>query len=437
MTDETATEGAGSQTIGSNVELVRELLKDPVYGIMFLVILVAEGALFYWLLMADTSAERIIVGCLMVALIGVVLLVYTIERGRFYKLEHHKHSVSTAPESMVRDPVEEDVATQSQDVVIAPDGTFLYAQPPKNWTVSVSNLKDMVTNALDQQKLGSLVPDIMPYRTGGVVTFTANNASELEYTPGQSLHNGRPVAAVLDETFADQINMFSVSRYGSMIHDISAEHMFVVLMAGYTTGGAKIDEITDTPTGEGVRRSLSGKCSLNFSHVKVNGVEVEEAVLEARLSVVVHKNFIYVVRTAHLTGLPDSEKRVAEIEQIVSSFQAASSANAADREAEDREKGDIEYDQVFEDLLPSAIFQKAGGILQEMETAGGTPRVTELQIARLKKLHGYAAHYDSIVPSELTDEIHTLIECAEEAFAGSPQKLMDFVNKQESDDTAA
>ncbi|WP_299328166.1 hypothetical protein [Parasphingopyxis sp.] len=346
-------------TIGSNIELIRELLKDPVYGIMFLVILVAEAALFYWLLISETAAERIIAGGLMIALIVVVLVVYTIERGRFYRLEHLKQSSPAAPESMVRDPVQEEVASKSQDVVIAPDGTFLYTQPPKGWTVSVSNLKDMVTEALDKQKLGSLVPDIMPYRTGGVVTFTSNDKAEIEYTPGKSSLNERPVIAVLDETYADQVNMFSVSRYGSMIHDISAEHMFVNLMAGYATGGATIDEIADTPQGEGVRRSLSGKCSLIFNNAKINGAEVEKAVLEARLSVVVHKNFIYVIRTAHLTGLPDSDERNTEIERIVASFQAASSANTADREEKDRKKGDVEYDLIFKDLLPNAILQKA------------------------------------------------------------------------------
>jgi hypothetical protein len=412
--------------IGSDKNFVLALIRRS-EGFFYLLALIVEGMLFLIFLVGRTDTERLLALGGFLLFLLVLIFYYSRERGQFHEREMKKLGQPAVPPSMTARPIGAAEAEGQADLRTAPDGTFVYATPPANWKITATTLADDLKQALDQQAMSAFMsgsPE--PFRSGPVVLFNESNGHRIEYLPGQSQINGRLAFGTFNEDINEQVRMYSVSKHGGMMRDMSAEHVFGHIVAALIQGGVKIETIRSAPSEVGGRATLTALGTLRLGHARIDGVEIASAAVEVRLHVVEYANFLYVIQTRVVTGIESTEARRSEIGEIVNSFRAASAANAVERERLDAEEAEKSFEAMAISAAPDILFGKAGAVIESIR-ASGQPRVTPKHLEQLDMLVAYAKAFPKWVPEPVRAALEELRLHAMAALDGEPAALASFL----------
>jgi hypothetical protein len=424
---------SGPQPSGSNIDLIRELLKNPVHGFFFLIVIVAEGGLFLTFLRTQSDPVRYAALGAFVVLMLAAMAFFAVERHRFYALERERLAAAAVPRNLVAEPIGAEAVERAADIMTSPDGTFVYSRPPENWRVVITTIEDDILQLLREQGLAQ--PEsvhVLPFRAGPLVRFDESHSRRIGYLPGRSMMNGRPAIGAFNERLREQLRMYSVSKHGGMIREMTAEHVFSVVLSSLVQFGSRAVEIRAAPSGVDRRATLTARCVTTVENVLIDDQEVASAAIEALLHVVEYANFVYVIHCIHVAGAPNSAARAGEANSIVASFRAAAAANAAQREAVDREEADRFYDLVTGEQAPGVLHAKARELCRQMSTSGGVPRVDERRLEEVTLLARYAEAFPNYIPEDLREALLGLEAAAKAAFGGNPEPLAAILAESES-----
>jgi hypothetical protein len=420
--------------IGSDKSFVLSLIRRS-EGFFYLLALIIEGMLFLIFLVGRTDVERLLALGGFLLFLLVLIFYYSRDRDRVHAREMKKLQLRTVPQSMIAAPIEPDEARQQPDLRTAPDGTFVYATPPANWKIEASTLADDLKRAMDQQAMAALVPSgPEPFRSGPLVLFNESNGHRIEYLPGRTEINGRLAFAALNEDINEQVRMYSVSKHGGLMRDMSAEYVFGHILASLIQGGVKVETIRSAPSEVGGRATLTALGTLGLNHARIDGVEIASAAIEARLHVVEYANFFYVIQTRLVRGIESTEARRGEIGEIVNSFRAASAANAVERERLDAKEAEENFEKLAIGAAPEILFGKAGAVIESIR-ASGHPVVTPKQLEQIDMLVAYAKAFPTWVPEKVVATLEKLRLDAKAALDGNQVPLAAFL--QSVDEGAA
>ena len=410
------------QSRGADKAFVLELAKKP-EGFLFLIAVIAEGMLLLIFSTDHSTVERLsALGGFTILFVILVVYYYRL-RGRAYDLRRFELERRAVPPNMTLAAVK---AERFPDLRTAVDRTFVYAEPPANWDLSETSLEEQVGTAVKQQG-GDASAIVLAYRAGKAVLFKERVSHRIAFLPGKSLINGRYAFGQFNIEHHDSVGMYSVSKRGGMIRDMTAEHVFAQLLAGLVGDGVKFDVIRVAPAEVGGRTTLTGGGASKLEHVAIDGLEVASAAIEARLHVVEHANLIYVIETRLLVGTPSSEERRAEVLEIVQSFRAAKTADAAKREHEDAEEADRVYEKLMHDKAGQMLLGQGGMLLQNTEMVDGVPRVDEHMRELAGQLEAYANAFPNYVAEPDRKVIGDFRANVEAAFTGKPAALVEMI----------
>lgn len=430
MAEQSEPREAGVRLAGTNLELIRELMKNPVYGFFVLIVIVVEGALFTAFLKGETATERFVALGLFGTLILAVLLFFAIERKRSYALERAKLAPAPVPPSMVAEPIQEEAIKRESDLHTAPDGTFVYSKPPDSWLVSFSSFEDLALEELKRQRMERLDESRrMPFRAGTLVHFSSRDSTIVKFLPGKSLLNGRAVIGGMSERAESRVVMFSVSKRGGMLRDITAEHVFSHVLAGLLAMGYLIEDIRDAISAIGQRTTLSARGTKRFANVIIDNMPSAAVSTETWLHVVEHENFVYVVQTMVIDGALASSRWRTEIEEIVSSFRVSSAANAAERELKDVQEADAAFDVLMTEGAAGILALKAQSVAGEIQNAEGSIHISEEQLDSIRTLEAYAISFPQYVDEAFRSHLTAFRAAAEKAFAGDDSAIRELLNE--------
>jgi hypothetical protein len=437
MTDEERSNVRLPQPLGADKGFILKLFSKP-EGFFFLVALIVEGMLFLIFIVGHTDTERLLaLGGFLVVLV-ILIIFFSWERQRVHRLDMRKLQPRAVPESMTAAPIKTEEADRAPDLMTSEDGTFVYGRAPANWRVQKSSVEAETHAAMSQQGMAEIATEtVQKFRAGPVVIFNEVTPHEIIYVPGKSLVNGRLAFGVFNEVVTDQVGMFSVSKRGGMMRDMSPEHVFAQVVAGMVGAGVKIDSIRVAPSEVGGRATLTARGILKIEHALIDGVEITSATVEVRLHVVEYSNFVYVIQTRLIEGIPTSDARRVEMEEIIGTFRAASAANAAERERKDAAEADKSFEKVMQEGAADMLMFKAKSLLREMAVPDGVPRVTSRHVEAIKTLESYAVAFPGYVSEDDRDALQDFRERAEAAFAGQPARLAELMQSVLTDEAQA
>lgn len=417
---------------GRDAGFVQALMSNPVYGFLMLFLFVVEFALFILIVTSSDPIQRYVsIGAFAaLAIVALIAFVYVrrsdVDTERM-KLDRQRTHEISAPESMVVEPVEEAEAEVEINgpVNVAPDSTFLYADPPANWDVEITSLQDIGKAELEQQGLEMLVEGAFtpPFKPGPVAAFNERQNSTLSYTAGLTAINERLTITLFDEVYCDQVTMFSISKSSVLMKSVTLPHIFSQLVAMLLAGGSKIVEISEELAGSDERPSISVRAEKTIEKLSIDDVPTEKAVLEIRLSVVEHEAYFYVIQTRFLAGRPGDEDRKKQIEDIVGSFRVTRAANTQERLEADQKDADQNYETLLETTMGAQIAMRAQSLLGEMIKAGGQVYVSDEAMARMQKLVDQKPNYEEYVDQDLIDILDEFYSATLKARDGDPQDL--------------
>ncbi len=421
--------------IGADTNFVLKLFRKP-EGFFFLLALIVEGMLFLIFIVGRTETERLLAIAGFLFILFMLIVFFSWERHRVFKLDMQRLQPRAVPESMTAAPIKAEDADRASDLMTAGDGTFVYGVPPANWRVQQSSVEEQAKVVISLQSMEEMaVGTEQRFRAGPIVLFTEATVHHIAYIPGKSLLNGRPAMGVLNEDLCDQVVMLSVSKRGGIVRDMPAQHVFAYNLSSLVNGGLKINSIRFAPSEVNGRATLTARGTLGIQHALVDGIEMASVTLECRLHVVEYANFVYVIRTNLLDGMPTSGARRDEIDQIVQSFRAASAANAVEREKADEVEADKYFVEMMKESADAILTMKGRSLIRQMSGPNGLPRVTDKQLEAVKMLESYAIAFPDYVSEEEREALKELVECTQEAVDGQPARLAALIESVVSDET--
>jgi hypothetical protein len=433
----TKAEGRGAEArgadprVGGQIELVKLLFSRPEWGFLFLIVLVAEAALVTMLARAEPGTERLTAMGIFIVLQLAVLLVF------WRALERLRAPAPVVPENLIAKPIPPQEAARREDLVYAPDATFAFGTPPGNWDYDVTTVAEDIARAMQAQLMGDGAPaagGVATLQPGTLVILTERGEHRIDYEPGRSQVNGRPALGAVSESVRDQIRIFSVSKRGSMIRDVTAEQVFALMLLDML--GLRIVEIAQAPSGVGGRSTLTARGAMAMEDVRLDGAAARQVTVEVRLHVVEREAFIYVIRVLHLCEGKDAARRAQEIEAIIASVQPVSPANAAQRARQEEVVADRGWSELMGAMAPGVLAGKAATLLGRLGERGAAA-ITDREAADLGTLAGYAKAFPQFVPADLGADLAAVAAEAQAARAGQPQDLAARIAAMQAEQTPA
>ena len=415
-TDGKATTGSASLApLATRLDLIKVLMEHPEYGLIFLVVLAADGALFLLILRSTDPTERLV----MLGIFAVLLLATLVTLVFVVRILTPK---TVVPPAMLAKSIPADEATRRSDLVytskaapvtpvgadeqVFADNTFAFSQPPDGWTYELTTVEADAVRQFGQQLMGGEITESavqLPFRAGRMVVFSAGGEHVIDYVPGRSTINGRKALGVLDERFRDQVRMFSVSKAGSLMREVTAEHVFVQLLSMFALAGVRVEEIGQEVFGDAGRSALAARCVIAVDGVTVDGQGPASFLLETRLYVVERAHYFYVLKTALMLGTAEAEGRARDIGAIIAGFQPVTPADAAERARLDLEAADASWTQAVAGVAERVLGTKATALLAQINATG-------VVSARQKRDATLLAEYAAVYKDMMTPEFIIVLE---------------------------
>jgi len=385
----------GTATVATDPSRLK-LLLDNRNGLLVLVIFAIESVTGGAVFVAASGIERIAT-----LLIFALVLLATL-----YKLPLTTATVPAMAEIVPGNLTQAATAEQADTLLNHTDGTFAFAQPPANWSLRIATDMEEVPGKL----LGQLVPVpaelaklCLPFKAGPVLMLSEQHICSISYLPGRSTMNGRPVLAVLDENWSATVQVFSVSKAGTTMRDITAEHLFTLLLMQKAQAGFQIKTIREKQVGGQSRTVLRGSAEMSFENVSIDGGPAQQATIAAQMQLVERGEFILVINSAVLRGVPSAADRQREIESIIASITPRRAADAEARGGEERALSDAAWAESVRAVLPDVLAGKASAIVKD---AGALKPLALIRAAdHLAQLAAYGHAMEDLVPPDLTHQL--------------------------------
>ncbi len=391
----------GAATVASDPKLLQLVLNHR-FSVLVLGILAAEGVTGSGIYRADSATERMVAESLFagVLLVGFVLFALLV----FRRTEIESAAVPVVPGNLTQAATAVP-AEQADNLLNHTDGTFAFAQPPSNWSMRTTTLLELASTTLRRQRFG--VPEELgkrvPFKAGPMLMLREQHVYSIHYLPGRSTMNGRPVLAVLDETHSDFVQIFSVSKAGTTMRNITAEHLFALFLMEKVQIGARVTSIRENQVGAQSRTVLRASAELALDHVSIDGGPPQKATLSAQLQLVERGEFILVITSAVLCDVPSAPARLREIEAIIASITPRPTVDAEDRGRRERELSDAEWTEAVREALPGVLAAKATAIVQDAGTL--EPQALIRAAEEVAQLTAYGHAMPDLVPPELTQDL--------------------------------
>jgi len=373
-----------------------KLLLDNRTGLLFLVIFAIESVTGSAIFVTASGTERVVT-----LLIFALVLIATL-----YKLPLPIKARPAVPDIVPSNLTQAATAVQADNLLNHVDGTFAFARPPANWSMRITTVMEELSGKLLGQRVP--VPEelgkrCLPFKAGPVLIMSEQHIRSISYLPGRSILNGRPVLAVLDENWSATVQVFSVSKAGTTMRDITAEHLFSLLMMEKAQAGFRITTIREKQVGAQSRTVLRGSAELSLENVSIDGGPPQKATIAAEMQLVERGEFILVINSAVLCGVPSAADRQREIESIIASITPRRAADAEERGREERALADAEWTESVRAMLPDVLAGKASAIVKD---AGTLKPLALIRAAdHVAQLAAYGQAMPDLVPPDLTHQL--------------------------------
>lgn len=405
---------ATGKSVGSNLDLIKVLFSRPEWGFLFLLVLVAESALLaISLVTSDRNLSYGSLAAFVVVLLGAM--------GLFLALIRRTLPIPAVATNLAAPAISTEEAERRPDLLYTSrDGTFAVGKVPPGWTVSHSSFESFVTAAAAGQGLQFAGQAGLPFRPGELMMIKASREMDLAYIPGRTRLNGRPAVSQFPERYASQVIIFSVSRFGTLLREVPAEHLFATFLGMMASGPAPVVEVGNSVLNG--HKTLTARLRLEVDDAEVNGTSVAKLIFENQLHVVERPGFTYVA-TAQFVVDDQNDSLEREVRAILNSIQPTEPPDA-----EARLKADAaETEAAFSTIVPGVLALKAQTLVDQMQHEDGSVRATEQQAGHMKLLADYADSLSTAVPEDLRSLIHGAAEAAAEAAQGDPAPLRTFI----------
>ena len=126
----------------------------------------------------------------------------------------------------------------------SPDGTFVYGAPPAGWKVEIMTLDEELEIIFKEQGMGAngRRRRDAPLPGGAAGPIQPETSTEkLEYLPGELLMNGRPAMGAFKEEIPDMVRMYSISKHGGLMREMTADHVFAQVLAMSLQASMKVE----------------------------------------------------------------------------------------------------------------------------------------------------------------------------------------------------
>lgn len=412
----------GAQLAG-NINLIRLLVEKPELGLLFLVVLAVQPILTLVFVRSNEGWLQALALVMGFVLMAAVLLV-------FYKQSKKPAPSPAVPESLLAEAVPVQAVERLDEPANAPDGTFAFRPPPTNWSVKFTTVAEDVARRVAGTLFdGTKAEDLnrkAPFQAGALVVFSENTGSEIEYVPGQSTKNGRFVVGILPETVRDEILMFSASKQGSMMRDVTAEHLLIQELGAQAQLGVRFIAIDSAPAPLSGLSTLSARGEIGLGKVRINGGAVQDIAIEMAIAIAERQGLFYIIKSIHVAGVKHAETRKGEAKAIIDSFVARPTADAESRLQADRAKADQVFENAMLEVAPGVLATITQQIIVAM-MAADPPAPTSEQLVNLRRLTAYAKAFPAWVPAEMTERLEKLVGVSEAALKGSSAPLLELL----------
>lgn len=285
--------------------LIKEFGSNGPYGIIGGLGLILEALLTTWLGLADSAAERITAGCLMVLVLlafGLFVLIIELTEQRTASPQSEAAArLDVAPIPQAEADRLPNVASGSDDslpgeLLSGPGGSYVIAKPPDGWTIDDVSIESVA------KEMGIEPPPNAQQLSSSILTFRFGEPVNFFPRPDRMRINGRLAPTLLTLPFKRMFQITTMAHYAPPWFTKRSLYDNLVQIAGTsaTTQGASIVSIAPVTLRKTKREALVAEQLQVFEHITLDGTEHERVDLVTRFIAIRGDLFDYALGSTNL-----------------------------------------------------------------------------------------------------------------------------------------
>jgi len=368
---------------GSWVRVIREAGRGPYY-LLALVCLIGESLLYVWFSKADSGAERITAGSLMVvvilAFVGAVLVIERLRRPTplpaaveaartldtpgvsLAEIESRRKIVPAVPDAAADGAAADGAAAEAAaglpaldvppgEIISGPDGSYVLARPPRGWSVrqtSVEGLLKDVLGVTDLSDAGEMV-NAANLLVNSVLVFEFGRGTTCTPLPDRTRVNGRAIPLLVQDYISRNLRIITLHRHQppffierSLYDNVVAQMTGTLLTQLVTLKSLMPGNLPKTN-----REMLVAEISQELENILIEGQEKEKLKIEIRATAIRGDFFDYLFVASNYWIEPgpnlDADQMDRDVVDLFDSFHVASVADSRAVESAEAKRADAGF----------------------------------------------------------------------------------------------
>lgn len=342
------------------------------YGVLGGTLVVIEGLLAAWLYQATDSTERVFLGSFMVLMIlAVIVAVVVLQRVRSTERIALKIAESSQEIRLESDGAsEQQISHPDPEMMGAPDGSYMIAQPPAGWSVRETTLAELISEQLatDEAPLNeSHFPKI-----GGIRLFESDRKIHVTPILGKTTINGRKLPLILTTELNSRLAVMPIQRLQPPFYfERPLVHNAFSVMVSMIIHGQVLVSTSAGNLPRSEREVFVAEFTEDLRHVRVGHKEVEHLTTTSSVIAIEGDVFDYVLLLRHVYASgqddPASEQEARALASLVESFKPLTVPDAEAKKKEIRYKADQHFEDLISETGQAMFFGQLGIALRRLK----------------------------------------------------------------------
>ena len=371
------------------------------YQLLGAFLLIVESLLGFWMYRAESSAERIIAGLLMVTLLaGFLIVVLRMQRATVSIPDPPNLPGQLTAGTQVA--TKQEIETPEAERIAGPDRSYLINRPPPRWTVRELTYAEFAGEVLSMEQ--SARQTLLGTEQGAreVLVFRTPHDTEILPVPGKTLIDGRKFPSALTIFLPTRLTILPLERYAAPLFvERPLLHNFSIFVGQVAAQGlVTLKEMRSGTLPNSQREYFQAELRQEVRSATVNGREGLD--VDANITVIAIegelKDHLLLLNYPSLPGSREAQldSDLADLLSLASSFRPLETVDVAGRKKELSAKNEDAFnaylaankEQMFANELTNVLLRYSEEDLADQNKRADAIRIlrpfeayaTELQI---------------------------------------------------------